>query len=75
MTDRRTKALWPLVTVAILLTITVGYFGGFYLTGTTVSDERVHTFRAEWQIALFTPAAEVECWALGCKVRMVLRTD
>jgi hypothetical protein len=66
---RRTSAVAAIV-VAIAL-LCAGYVGGYFLlssTFTIVPDNKVRSFRYEWQARLYSPAAKVESCLIGQRV-------
>ena len=58
----------PLMAVALLALLLIGYVSGFYLLGCigTVGPVRFHIVPSQWLSVLFTPAAQAE--SLGREV-------
>ena len=70
MDDRRPHFAAPLIAVALVVLLLVIYIAGFYLLGSigTAGPRRFHVYKSAWLSYVFTPAATVESWFLGCEV-------
>ncbi len=78
MDEKRKNADWPIVTVLVLAVIAVPlavYFGGYFTLGgigtvsTQYETKMCRFYPAQWQAALFRPAAQVESFLAGHEIK------